>query len=789
MPKTTLATTLSHLAVLCLCALCQSTLAQRGGMVRNGTFSEGSKGWRLDRLSAVADVDGSKVLAIDDTGKKVGSDIYSDPIPVESDRQYTLTARIKYEGSRTGLIYIRDHKGAKQIARQRHVLGIGDRSPGKWHTVSTSFRPHPAADNVRLWIHSSGGAVGRYCFDDIQLFPAKEIDVTAFFKDAAKEHPRIYLSDRRLAQIRQNIKSDPNARKASEVIIKHANALLEAKPIAYVKTGRRMLAPAGETVSRIKYLGMAYHLTGEKKYAEGGVAVLLAATKIPHWNPSHYLDTAGLCLATGLGYDWFYDQLTPAQRETVVKAIVDKGIETSFGGRPWWANGKSNWNQVCNSGLGIAALAIWEDEPQVAAQTIKRSLKGIPHTMDTYAPDGIYFEGPSYWSYGTSYTVQFIDALENVMGTDFGLSKFPGFMESVDAINFITGPTGLFLNFSDGYRYRYTQAATYWFADRRQDPNLLFIENGYMARSLQKKPGSGHYPDMVMYLVWSDQAQTAKAPKQRHWHGKGLQPLASFRSSWDKDATFAAMKGGVSGGGHQHMDVGGFVIDADGVRWASDTASQSYDLEANAHAKAKAEGRPFEPAFYRDRWSHNILVVDGQKPVPGSKSPMLAFSDKPENPHVIFDLSPAYKGQLAQAKRGLRLYREKSVVVQDEFTTLGKEETQIRWAMLTRNSAEVSNASVSDDGKRLVLRRSGKGSPTMEMRILSPTDARFEVLVTNDQPYIHDYDRMSDSDRQVVINLRIPADATQTLTVCFRPGSVLADEPQPTVTSLSEWQE
>ncbi|MBT3292228.1 MAG: heparinase, partial [Victivallales bacterium] len=228
---------------------------------------------------------------------------------------------------------------------------------------------------------------------------------------------------------------DPNARKASEVIIKHANALLEAKPIAYVKTGRRMLAPAGETVSRIKYLGMAYHLTGEKKYAEGGVAVLLAATKIPHWNPSHYLDTAGLCLATGLGYDWFYDQLTPAQRETVVKAIVDKGIETSFGGRPWWANGKSNWNQVCNSGLGIAALAIWEDEPQVAAQTIKRSLKGIPHTMDTYAPDGIYFEGPSYWSYGTSYTVQFIDALENVMGTDFGLSKFPGFMESVDAIN------------------------------------------------------------------------------------------------------------------------------------------------------------------------------------------------------------------------------------------------------------------------------------------------------------------------------------------------------------------
>ena len=791
------------LAMMGLLTSCPSGEAQavhrRGtagqpGMIENGTFSDGARGWRLGRLSAVMDADGAQALVIDDTGPGVGSDIYSDPVPVEPGRLYTLAARIKYEGDRTALIYIRCYRAGKQLERERAILATGTMGPGQWHTVSADLKTHPDADSLRLWIHSANGAVGRYSLDDIELSTAKEIDVTAFFENAVRGHPRIYLNERSLAQIRRNIEEDPNARKASEAIVQHAKALLQAEPIAYVKTGVRMLAPAGETVSRIKYLGMAHRLTGDPKYAEEGIEVLLAAANIPDWNPSHYLDTAGLCLATGLGYDWFHDRLTSAQRQTVVTAIVEKGIDPSFRLRPWWVEGKSNWNQVCNGGLGIAALAIWEDAPQVAARTIKRSLKGMPYTMDTYAPDGIYLEGPSYWSYGTTYTVQFIDVLENVMGTDFGLAGFPGFIESVDAINFITGPTGLFLNFSDGYRYRYTQAATYWFAHRRRDPNLLFLENEYMKRSLQRKPGSRHYPDMVMYLIWSDSAQTARPPEQRHWHGKGLQALASFRSSWDREATFAAIKGGISGGGHGHMDVGGFVIDADGVRWASDAPSQSYDLEANARKKAEAEGKPFEPAFYRERWSHNILVVDGHKPVPGSQSPMLAFSDDPESPHVVFDLSPAYKEQLVRAKRGLLLYRNRSVVVQDEFTTLDKPQTHIRWAMLALNSPELTRASVSENGKRLLLQRSANSVPegerpaTMEMRILSPADAGFDVLVTNDQEYIHYYDRISDDARQVVINLTLPANTAETLTVYFRPGSVPQEEPEPKIVPLSQWQ-
>ena len=42
------------------------------------------------------------------------------------------------------------------------------------------------------------------------------------------------------------------------------------------------------------------------------------------------------------------------------------------------------------------------------------------------------------------------------------------------------------------------------------------------------------------------------------------------------DASFLGVKGGMPKYNHGHMDVGSFVFDADGVRWAEDLGSQNY---------------------------------------------------------------------------------------------------------------------------------------------------------------------------------------------------------------------
>ena len=96
-----------------------------------------------------------------------------------------------------------------------------------------------------------------------------------------------------------------------------------------------------------------------------------------------------------------------------------------------WLKKKNNWNPVCNASMAFAAIAAYEQDPELALRIIARSIRlvrevGIPE----YAPDGNYPEGYTYWNYGTAYAVMLIDALEGVYGTSFGLADAPGFLRT-----------------------------------------------------------------------------------------------------------------------------------------------------------------------------------------------------------------------------------------------------------------------------------------------------------------------------------------------------------------------
>ncbi|MGE4490604.1 MAG: heparinase II/III family protein [Kiritimatiellales bacterium] len=627
-----------------------------------------------------------------------------------------------------------------------------------------------------------------YSFSSEGIEYHPDMSAGQLFKDAVRGHPRIYLSASVQDRIKDNIKRNPDVKKAAGIILDYADQLLDAGPVEYKKAGKRMLKPARETLERVKYFGLAYYLSDQDKYAQAAIGTMLDAAKIPSWNPKHFLDTAELSFALGLGYDWFYHQMTDEQRETVLDAIVSKGIKPSMGKKksPSWATSESNWNQVCNGGLGIAALAIWEEKPKVSLNVLKRAFAGIPYAMKAYAPDGIYPEGPSYWAYGTKYAVQFLDALNSVMGSDFGLSAYPGFMDSARTINYLTGPGGKFFNYSDGYRSRYAQPVTYWFADRLEDPTVLFFESQLMQKALEKNPGDSLYPDLPMYLIWNRSEQKPEPPQKLCWKGDGVQPMATLRRSWDDSAVFAGMKGGGPFTSHAHIDIGSFVLDAQGVRWISDVPSQSYSIAEEAEKKAEAEGRDFEPPFYRERWSHNILLVDDQKQDTAAVSSIVGFSGDSRQPNVMFDLSPAYTQQLQQVKRGMYLYEEESLVVQDELKTMNRENTHIRWAALTYTDVTlIDDRTIRMDASDESV---GTGSrKTMVMKLLSPEDARFEVLTVNDQKYIHSYDRMPENTKQIVINLDLPAQAETTISVYFKPGRDPARRDLPDIIAMEKW--
>ena len=137
--------------------------------------------------------------------------------------------------------------------------------------------------------------------------------------------------------------------------------------------------------------------------------------------------------------------------KTIIKeAIIKKGIEPSLDEKNnSWLRATHNWNQVCNAGMTYGAMAIYEDNPELAKQIINRAIEAIVLPMKDYGPDGAYPEGYGYWGYGTSFNVMFISAVEKLFGKDFGLSQQPGFLKTAGYLENMTGPSGNPFNYSD----------------------------------------------------------------------------------------------------------------------------------------------------------------------------------------------------------------------------------------------------------------------------------------------------------------------------------------------------
>lgn len=118
-----------------------------------------------------------------------------------------------------------------------------------------------------------------------------------------------------------------------------------------------------------------------------------AAARFKDWNPSHFLDTAEMTAAFAIGYDWLYSEWNTEQRATLHKAIVEKGLNQSlnyYRKNTWWAAATHNWNQVCNGGMCLGALALADEEPALAGEILSAAFTSVQKPMKEFAPDGAW---------------------------------------------------------------------------------------------------------------------------------------------------------------------------------------------------------------------------------------------------------------------------------------------------------------------------------------------------------------------------------------------------------------
>ena len=254
-------------------------------------------------------------------------------------------------------------------------------------------------------------------------------------------HPRLLLTQGGEEAVKKSIATFPSLLKVHKRILEESDEILIQQMAERVMEGKRLLSVSRLVLKRIFYLSYAYRMTKEEKYAYRATQEMLSVSRFPDWNPSHFLDVGEMVLALSIGYDWLYEYLESETRSIVRDAIVEKGLDAAAPDE-WFYRAASNWNSVCNAGLLYGALAIFEDVPDKAKKIIERCLLTNPKALSAYGPDGGYPEGFHYWGYGTSFQVLLIAVLESALGTDAGLSEYPGFLESARFMEFMTAPSG-----------------------------------------------------------------------------------------------------------------------------------------------------------------------------------------------------------------------------------------------------------------------------------------------------------------------------------------------------------
>jgi len=539
-----------------------------------------------------------------------------------------------------------------------------------------------------------------------------------FLSTLRANHPRLLLTQDRLSHLKNQAESDALLQRYIEDVIRTADEYLAADPLAYEKVGPRLLQVSRACLRRIYALGLAWRWTGEETYARKAVENLVTVCSFPDWNPSHFLDTAEMSHAVGIGFDWVYDFMDAATRQQVKRGLIELGMEPGVeayqGEGYWWTRSEFNWNQVCNSGLSIGALAIAESDPEWAEAIVPKAVASLPAALSSYGPDGAWMEGPAYWHYATRYTAYGIAAFQTSLGKDFELTDIDGLADTGLFPIHTTGPTGLYLNFADsGERSeRHPMACMFWLARTYQNGLYANAEHAIL-QNAEADPA---------HVIWYQPRMDAPDhPGDKDYFFDGPVQVAVFRSGWDDpNGLFVGVKAGYNQVNHGHLDLGNFELDAMGVRWARDLGSDDYNLPG--YWESEEGGQRW--TYYRLRsGSHNVPLLCGKDQDVYAKSSFTA-GNSGRDAFVQIDLTAAYREYADKVLRGITTtHIRHAVVVQDEFQLTST--CDITWGMTTD-----ARITLQENGNA-VLRLKNEA---LVARVLEPEGATFTVTSAEQEP-------------------------------------------------------
>ncbi|MBR5508061.1 MAG: heparinase II/III family protein [Clostridia bacterium] len=562
--------------------------------------------------------------------------------------------------------------------------------------------------------------------------------------DAAENvHPRLLISDEEIEKHKQYQKENStfdymqNALLSWDKTHDGSGFLTCSTP----KYGQNSGNAPDIIYNRALVWGYLYRAYGNEEYAKMLMEDMLTFSSYPDWyHGDSFLKTAHITEGMAIGYDFIYDYLSKEENiekhKIITDAIYEKGIKKALDvfredSPSGWHKRITNWNMICNSGIGVACLAIGDlDEYKTdCAISLSYILRNLRYAVEYYPAEGGCVEGPGYLNYMMSHGVNFFASLVNSFGDDFGYFGYSCLK------NTASDPIKL-----SGSNYSFTYASAYPTVTNRQ-PFLGFFGKFLQMQELGhfrlKQVGnaiekivsanedmsaiSGNYS--VLDIIWYDPSFTqvpenAKKSgydeiygikKDAFYKGAGM---VAFHSDYSENQGFVAADFGKNKETGSHIDMGNFVYETDGEQWFVELGLVPYDQKNSAskdYYRAKPEG-------------HNCVVINpdssyGQPHDAEGYAEDVYFGD--ECSYAVMNISSAYEDNAQYFKRLIYFDKNtKGLAIKDKFL-LKENDSEYYW--FAHTGAKIT---ISDDGKSAILEKeNGK-----KLKVLLLSEGEFSAM-------------------------------------------------------------
>jgi hypothetical protein len=407
-------------------------------------------------------------------------------------------------------------------------------------------------------------------------------------------------------------------------------------------------------------LGFAYQMSGDVRYGRRVIELISALGDVgfPFWSGQD-LGIGDLMEGVGLGFDWTYQLMTPAERTKIIGDIVrnqDRVFRTPLL-TPINAFADnlniSNWMGVTTGGVGLALLALrglpgvpteWYDvDPNTPVTYWEKTLERIndffTHAVD---PAGANLEGLTYAAYGMKNAIPFAKALQRngygdvLAGTGVsGLSRWmsmeqlPGEGENFVPLN-DSQRTGFGVDlFAQLFAINPNDGVAQWLWQRAvgpkgphnyyREPHLTFtvrdnkcphLPELYSTAACDLTQLHGNVWAALWYRSPTETPEVDPAtvgPLSVHHAVRGLVDARTGFAGGKKEAvsTFEARR---DGWGHYHYDIGNFTLYGEGGRFAIDPGYSCVACHKPRQEMTAAEAAQDDDSGYAT--FHNVVVFD-----------------------------------------------------------------------------------------------------------------------------------------------------------------------------------